>query len=135
MDYKEAAKRLGISVGTVYNWVKSGKLEASYNETGEMDVSLDSVNQILNKRDVESNLVKAEWVISKNIKNQEKAILQEIHSLCKKVVSGYADEQASVIQYAGEIAKRYNRLQELQAAAKIVSSVVYENMEPFEELE
>lgn len=43
MDYKEAANRLNISVGTVYNWVKSGKLHAIKTENGKWDISEEAV--------------------------------------------------------------------------------------------
>lgn len=134
MDYKEAAKRLNISVGTVYNWLKIGKLEGFKTETGEWDISVDSVNKILGQYQHEADLVKFEILVDKYLKEQETSHLQMIHHFCKDFIELYEAGNPNAFQAAEKIAERVQQVQELKKTGEHVKDAASDEFTGFEEM-
>lgn len=133
MDYKEAAKRLGISVGTVYNWLKSGKLEATKTENGEWDISVDSVNRILSKYQHEADLVKVEMQISNYIDQKTAETLKRIRSQAKNFIEQYDQGNENAHLWAQKIAEEVQELNRLRSAKAVVNEAIQDEFTPFED--
>lgn len=134
MDYKRAAKLLNISVGTVYNWVKSGKLHAIKTENGELDISEESVNSILGKYEKEANLFKTEREIKSYLKEKELRLLKKINGFCNRYSELYEDGNAeAAILWAEKITVQVNELQQIKQAYNLIAEAIMENITPLEE--
>lgn len=124
----EAAKRLNVHERTVYNWLNNGKLKGSKNRSGEWEISIDSINVVLNKNEVETNLVKSEYIIGKELDDKEATALIRIGQFCKKF------NETSSIEWAKKIALEVEEIEKLQTTKNIVSKIVSDNIQPMEKI-
>lgn len=134
MDYKEASKRLGISVGTVYNWMKTGKLQGEKKENGELDISIDSVNEILGQYHHEADMVKFELLIDNYVKEQEEKHIEAIHQFCKDFVELFEAGNPNALAAAEKVAERVKEIHQLQTVKETVSRAAQDEFTGFDKV-
>lgn len=132
MDYKDAAKRLGVSVGTVYNWLKSGKLKGEKKESGEWDISIESINEILGQFQYEADLVKFELTVDKHLKKQEEMHLKMINHFCKDFVELYESGNSNALSAAEKIVERVRQIEDLKKAKETINLATQSEFTGFE---
>lgn len=134
MDYKEAAKRLGISVPAVYKALKEGRLEGTKSQSGKWEISEEAILKFQGKQEAEADLFKAEWVIKKQIDSKEAKIFKKISGFCARYSELYeANDTEAARQWAEKIAEQVNELNQIKAAFKLIGEAIMDNITPLEE--
>lgn len=131
MDYKQASALLGVSERTVYNWIDSGKLEATKGVNGELVISPEAVENVrqqeetkLKKRADEIKNVSVRSKYDEHINNQIDRHMNVIHSLCKNFIH---DRDIETLE---KINKRHDEIKQLESSKSNFSKFVNKNITP-----
>lgn len=133
MDYKEAAKRLNISIPAVYKALKEGRLEGTKNEDGKWDISEEAILKFQGKHEAEADLFKAEWVIKKLLSEKEATALEKINGFCTNFIKLYAEDNPNSVLWAEKISEQFDELKKIKQAQVLIGEAIMSNLTPLEE--
>ena len=133
MDYKEAAKRLGLSIPGVYKALNEGRLIGTKDEKGKWDITEEAILMFQGKVELEGDLFKAEHIMNKFIQDREAEILKKINGFCNRFTELYSAGNSNAQLWARKIADQVAELDNLKHASKLIGEALMDNLTPLEE--